>query len=147
MGYKQINVCLCEVCSHTWLSTGEDIPKRCAKCKSTHWDNEAESVPEIEETITQPEHAPIERQLIAEEEPIEPEIPEEVVEAEIEHASTRPSIEQLREKVSVITAKHSPPEKKAKQKKEKKAPAGKGGKCPHGFLLLDGGVTACKVCG
>jgi len=40
MGHIRVWVCACNRCMHTWLSTGEELPNRCAKCKSTHWDRE-----------------------------------------------------------------------------------------------------------
>ena len=40
MGHIRVNVCLCEMCGHSWLSKEETLPARCAKCKSSTWDGQ-----------------------------------------------------------------------------------------------------------
>ena len=40
MGHINVAVCLCELCGHRWLSSSEELPARCAKCKSSQWDGQ-----------------------------------------------------------------------------------------------------------
>jgi hypothetical protein len=60
------------------------------------------------------------------------------------------NVEAKQEKVSQVESvapieKQSPAEAKPK-KQAKEKPTGKSGYCPHKFIVLDDGTTACKQC-
>ena len=115
---RNVQVCTCGKCGR------EFIPLRCPECKSPNWNKDAETAaPKVKDVP-----APIEENYSP-----EPPAPtsEEVEEFVVD----------LQPKARQSTAKAKPERKRAKEK-----PASKGGKCPHNFLMLDGGVTACPHC-
>jgi len=138
-------VCECEVCAHRWQA--ELLPLRCARCKAAKWNggkrkdkniqvepvNEPEPTPppELDDIDVPEEFAPIEQQSTADPSPIFNE--REIEEIEEEETSA-PIVERVR--------KEPKPKKPAKEKKPKKQSTGK---CPHGFMVVDG-VTACLNC-
>jgi hypothetical protein len=123
MGMYALNVCLCEVCHHAWLSLQR--PARCAKCKSTKW-NEA-SVP-----TEQVESYPPEPEITSEQ------AEEFIVDLQPKRSQSAPKVQ------PIIKERTRTPIPKRKEKKEQ--PAGKGKYCPHKFIRLDDGTTACKQC-
>lgn len=38
MGKIKIDGCVCERCSHRWVSRNKEEPRVCPKCKSPYWD-------------------------------------------------------------------------------------------------------------
>lgn len=45
MGFEMKQAAVCDACGHVWLPSGE-LPRRCAKCKSTQWNTDAPAAPE-----------------------------------------------------------------------------------------------------
>src|SRR5208283_4092717 len=133
MGHIIVYVCCCNLCSHTWLSAREELPNRCAKCKSTHWDKTlGERASEEEKT----------RSIDPEPEP----------ETWIPPANTRGGVcqemdEEIVENVDRLIASQSiaedtPVETPAKRTKRPVATAKQASKglrmCRHGFAVVDG---------
>jgi hypothetical protein len=114
-------VCICDECSHAWMSENE-MPARCAKCKSSQWDGQEKR----DRGRPRKEIAPP-AELEEQDAPIESQSPANVP--------------------TVIPVKHSPPEKPTRKiKVEAKRPVGKLSKCPHSFFVLEDGTTACPRC-
>lgn len=41
MSFKSSDVAKCDACGHVWLPCGDELPRRCAKCKSSKWNASA----------------------------------------------------------------------------------------------------------
>lgn len=38
-------VCKCDKCGNVWVAAGDDIPKRCGKCKTPYWSQPSTASP------------------------------------------------------------------------------------------------------
>lgn len=123
MATKQREVCICNVCGHTWLPEQENsLPARCASCKSSRWNREKPSS-KPEKTTSKPVLGEI---------------------LEDSHCETQPSTKPERIAAKPHSAKHSRAQVKSSTK-QSKSPRLQSGNCRHGFMVIDG-VTACSEC-
>lgn len=122
MGHIRIWVCACNQCMHTWLSTGDDLPNRCAKCKSTRWDRDKRTG-EVAEVM-----------------PREPALTAGDIQTTI-------AVQSAAEPLPVERVKEQPARTKAKRPAQgKEQPeTGKLKVCKHGFFIVNG-KTQCRKC-
>jgi hypothetical protein len=120
----ETQACMCAMCGNVWIPNawrseeGMPLPLYCSKCKSARW-NGANGATESKRKRPAPASAAEEGSSVR----VEPETIESQSVAEV-----KPIVKP-----------------KVKQTKSQTKSSGKLGKCPHGFLLVDG-VTACKEC-
>jgi predicted Zn-ribbon and HTH transcriptional regulator len=123
MATKQREVCVCNVCGHTWLPEQENtLPARCASCKSSRWNREKPS--SKPEKVTS---SPVLGELL-----------------EDSHCETQPSNKRQEKLAKPQTEKRSRAQAKSSTK-QSKSPRLQSGNCRHGFMVIDG-VTACMEC-
>src|SRR5208283_2603543 len=134
MGHIIVYVCCCNLCSHTWLSAREELPNRCAKCKSTHWDRTLGERASEEEKARASE--PLELETIAVRDI-------KTDDLELEEESETIPVQTIAKDTPVETPK---PAKRTKRPVATPKQASKGLRmCRHGFAIVDG-ITMCKAC-
>ena len=127
--------CTCDKCGHVWRS--EELSARCPKCKAPGWNKEVRTQVQVENYPPEP---PI---------PTSEEVEEFVVDLQ---PKSRQSVAKVQPIVKERTRTELPKPTKKKDKAARQAEKqeakrkGKPGHCPHNFIMLDDGVTACPHC-
>jgi hypothetical protein len=138
--------CTCDKCGHVWRS--EELSARCPKCKAPGWDTKVNT--QVQKATKMHPGDVVETENY----PPEPEITSEDAEAFMVdlQPKTRQSTASVTPIVKERTRTDLPKPAKKKDKAARQAEKqeakrkGKDGYCPHNFILLEGGVTACPQC-